>query len=428
MKLSRKTAVIAGVGVVIIGLAIWQITRKSQEEEPRTVSVLRRTVTQDVSFTGAVQAQDTALLGFESVGTVSQVLAEVGEAVAAGQVLVRLDSRATSLELAKARADQASAQEELRLRFLNAEQDWNNTRAENARKVEQARQVVRDAKAKLDQAKEVWQQEVRESGDESVLAKSKFVLVLTDEAAYHAAQQALATAAKTAAKTNEDTRASADVAKEQYAATTQSAGNIAGLSSLEALEELAQVKLAKSVMTAPIAGTVTKLDVQPGQIITAGANIVTVETTDRLELVAQVTESDAAKINPHMEASITFDAYQDSERWLAKVTRVAPAAVIVEGVPTFEVTLELEASDERFKPGLTANIVVHAQEKQGVLAIPRRAVTSRDGQETVRVRQSDGTFTERSVTTGLVGSDGTIEITSGLSEGEQVATGSPATP
>ncbi len=428
MNVSSKTAAIAGVGIVIVGLAIWQFSRQNAPEGPRTVAVERRTITQDISFTGTVQAQETALLGFESVGTVQQVLVEIGETVAAGQVLVRLDSRTAELELAKAAADQASAQEELRLRSVKAEQDWKNTRAENARKVEQARQTVRDAKAKLDQAKEVWQQEVRESGDESVLAKSKFVLVLTDEAAYHAAQQALATAEKTAAKTNEDARAAADVAKEQYAATTQAAGNTAGLASLEALEGLAHVKLAKSVMTAPLAGTITKLDAKIGQIITAGATIATVATTDQVELVAQVTESDAAKINPAMAATVTFDAYPDTEQWRATVVRIAPAAVIVEGVPTFAVTLELPISDQRLKPGLTADIVVHAQKKEGVLAIPRRAVTSRDGQETVRVLQTDGSFTERAVVTGLVGSDGAVEITSGVSEGEQVATGSPNTP
>jgi len=121
-----------------------------------------------------------------------------------------------------------------------------------------------------------------------------------------------------------------------------------------------------------------------------------------------------------MEATISFDALPPQEKWTATVTHISPAASIVEGVPTYEITLELTEKDNRFRPGLTANITVHADTRTNVIAIPRRAVSTKDKEQYVRVVNADGNPQETKITTGLVGSTGLIEVTSGLNEGQLV--------
>ena len=67
---------------------------------------------------------------------------------------------------------------------------------------------------------------------------------------------------------------------------------------------------------------------------------------------------------------------------------------------------------------MTANITIHGDRKDDVLAIPQRAIiTASDGSKSVEV-VSGGKIVNTPVSTGLRGSDGNIEITGGLTEGE----------
>jgi hypothetical protein len=121
-----------------------------------------------------------------------------------------------------------------------------------------------------------------------------------------------------------------------------------------------------------------------------------------------------------MPATVTFNALPGTEQWSANITYVSPAAIIIEGVATYTIKLALNETGNNLKVGLTANIVVPAATKENVLAIPRRAVTIRDQQEYVSVVAHDETIIEKPITTGLVSSDGTVEVTAGLSRGEKV--------
>ena len=121
-----------------------------------------------------------------------------------------------------------------------------------------------------------------------------------------------------------------------------------------------------------------------------------------------------------LPATVTFDALPPQEQWSAVITKISPAAVITEGVPNYEITLLIDQGDAHFRAGLTANITVHADQRTNVLAIPRRAVAIRGDSQFVQVMDSAGQISEHQVTTGLAGSTGTIEIVSGLNEGNQV--------
>ncbi len=407
--------------VIVIALVaggFWFFTRGEKESVYRTVMAERTTVKQDVTFTGKLDARQSATLAFEVGGPVIDVLAALGEKVTAGQALLRVDDRLANLELAKARADQDAAENQKEIAWNAAEVEWEHTKAENAQTLEKARQAVRDAKRELDQQRIVHEQVDGESGDSST-TDSTVLALKVKESAYHAAQEALRVAEKTAAKTDELKRGAADSAQAAYLATVQRSGTVAGLSSLEANEELAAVRLSKATMVAPFDGFVTLVDVDKGEYAAAGVAVVKVETVDDLELTADVPETDAAKLVSGAMATVTFDAYGSAETWPAEVVSVAPAAKIISGVPTFEVTLSLISSDVKFKPGLTANIIVHSAQRDNAIAVPRRAVITQGSREFVRVLDGDATR-EIEVTTGLLGSDGRIEIVSGLTGDEEV--------
>jgi len=75
--------------------------------------------------------------------------------------------------------------------------------------------------------------------------------------------------------------------------------------------------------------------------------------------------------------------------------------------------------DGRIKPGMTANISVKGPSQANVLVIPQRAVISKNGNRFVRVLKGKE-IVETEVKTGLRGSDGNVEITDGLKNGDIV--------
>jgi len=408
---------------IIVAVATVIFIRSGQDTDaPRTITVERRDVTQDVSFTGRLQSQGTAELSFEVAGTISEVLVDVGDEVEPGQVLARLNTTATNLAIAKANADQVATEEETRRSWQKTEDEWVNTKAANDQTLATKRQDVTDAKAELDQDRATFAQTVNENGDDSSVTGTAEGTVLAATTKWNAAKKALDESIKTTNKSTASARAAADVAKAKYKATKQTAPSVAGLSSLQATEALARYKITQSTILAPFPGIITTREADPDEYATAGTTIVTVQTVGSLELTADVPETDAVKLASGLPATVTFDAFSLTNQWSATISRTAPAAKIIEGVPTYQITLQLDNSDQRLKAGLTANITVHADFRAGVFAIPRRAVISRGTEQFVRLLSSDGQITEQAITTGLIGSDGAIEVVSGLSARDQVIT------
>ena len=70
---------------------------------------------------------------------------------------------------------------------------------------------------------------------------------------------------------------------------------------------------------------------------------------------------------------------------------------------------------------MTANIIITTDFRKDVLTIPQRAVSHKQGKEIAKI-PLDNTFQEIEIKTGLKGSDGTIEVLSGLNQGDKVIT------
>ena len=113
------------------------------------------------------------------------------------------------------------------------------------------------------------------------------------------------------------------------------------------------------------------------------------------------------------------NAYGDGVEFFATVAAIDPAETIRDGVSTYRSILEFSNDDPRVRVGMTANITITTAEKENVIAIPRAVVMDDGNGQYVYVKEGESIGT-RQVTTGLVSSLGTIEITSGLEEGDVV--------
>lgn len=181
----------------------------------------------------------------------------------------------------------------------------------------------------------------------------------------------------------------------------------------------ARDKLSDHFLTAPFDGVVSNIVPRLGEHILANQVVATLISEKGFEIEANVPEADIAKIKVGDLATLTLDAYGSDTVFKASVFSIDPAETKIEGLSTYKVVLHFTENDPRIKSGLTADILILTESKSDVLVVPQRAVFRKNGGQFVRVLKNDE-MVEVSVETGLRGSDGNVEILSGLGKGDRV--------
>lgn len=176
--------------------------------------------------------------------------------------------------------------------------------------------------------------------------------------------------------------------------------------------------LAKASLSSPIAGIITKYDTKTGEIVNSGTPVISVISADDLQIDANVSEVNIGKIAIGNPVSITFDAFP-GKTFTGSVVYIDPGETLVDGVVNYKVTINFDKGTELVKSGLTANLVIKTATKDNVLIVPQYAVYKKDGISFVKKVIGKNT-SETPVTVGFTGNDGSIEVVSGLSEGDVV--------
>jgi RND family efflux transporter MFP subunit len=182
----------------------------------------------------------------------------------------------------------------------------------------------------------------------------------------------------------------------------------------------AQATLGRTILRSPIDGIVSRIDPEVGEIVSANSPVAAVLNQAGFKIEAQLPEADLPKVKVGDKATFTLDSYGNDLVLSAVIIAIEPAEKVIDGVSTYKITAEPKNAADKIRSGMTANLTIETATKENVLVLPQRAIINKDGARMVRLTLDSGTTTERRVETGLRGSDGNIEITSGLSEGERV--------
>jgi len=202
--------------------------------------------------------------------------------------------------------------------------------------------------------------------------------------------------------------------------------------------------LSKTTMRAPMAGIVTALPVEEGEVAVigtmnnAGTVLMTIADMSVVEAVMEVDETDVPSVKVGQRASVTIDAYPN-KTFPGLVTEVASSPIKRNGVTAsgsteavnFEVKIQVENPPPDVRPGFSASADIITGTRAKALAIPIQALVVREkpgstpgkpqDEEGVFVHQN-GTVKFETVKTGLSG-DSMIELVSGAKEGQQIVTG-----
>ncbi len=169
-------------------------------------------------------------------------------------------------------------------------------------------------------------------------------------------------------------------------------------------------------ITSPIDGEVVEVLVDSDDIVTSGTPLVEVADFREFEVVVDVDELEISSLSPGMPVEIELDALPE-RIFDGEIFDIARSGEVQSGVTTFPVTVRLAAQPGMLE-GMSADITVEIDRREGTLSVPAEAVTTSDGISTVRVVTSEGPEVRR-VEIGL--SDGVrTEILDGLSEGDEV--------
>lgn len=178
-----------------------------------------------------------------------------------------------------------------------------------------------------------------------------------------------------------------------------------------------------TIIRAPSAGTVTKVDVKVGEQATALKPIVTLQDVSNLYVEANISEANIAQVQSGQAVTYTFDALGPDKTFSGTVTTIDPASTVVSGVVNYKVTASV-GDPTNVRPGMTANMSILVGKKAAVISVPQRSIVEKNGKKFVRVitDAKKQTYTETEVTTGLEADGGVVEVVSGLSEGQTIVT------
>ena len=317
----------------------------------------------EYTATGTIRSATSSALGAQISGTVREIRVQPGDRVQRGEVLALLDDRTPSAQLASADA------------------------------------AVAASRAGLDEVEEA-------------LAAATVQRKLA-EATYHRYQQLLARnsvtqqefdGAQAAYKSAVAHEAAAAARKQQMEAQGQAA---------QSQREAAQTMFSYSKIVSPIDGLVTAKLVDAGTLVMPGTPMFTVEDTAHYRLEANVSEDMLSRIRVRQQAQVTTD----QRRFSGTVAEVVPAADPASRTFVVKIALPAPCSCRSGEYGTAAFAIGELK----ALAIPRTAIVDRGQLEGVYVVRSNGLTEYRLVKTGRT-LDDHVEILSGLSDGDEIAT------
>ncbi|HEX7973361.1 MAG TPA: efflux RND transporter periplasmic adaptor subunit [Anaerolineales bacterium] len=431
-----------------LGLRYLQTPKQASAANLSTATVTRGTITAAVSAAGTVRTSQSAQVSWQTGGQVGSVTVKVGDQVTAGQTLAALDP-------AQLPASILSAQQNL----INAKKTLNNLQTSRVSSA-QAQQAVLQAQQALDTAKaqasgltgstnnsqdtidQLYAKYlIAQSSVDKAQARYNELAHLADDnirkaqglSALASAKQARDTAlanynnAKAAPSTQNIALANANVTVaqaqlESAQATWQQVQNGGvnpdDLAAAQAAVAAAQATLNQVQITAPFTGTITDLQVQPGDLVSSGKYALRIDNLAGIFVDIQVAEVDINNIKLGQTAQLTFDAVPN-KTYNGKVANIGQVGASTQGVVNFTVTVQITNPDASIKSGMTAAVNIDIAQHTNVLVVPSRAIRNTGGQRSVTVLFEGQQFSVP-VTVGLT-SDSQTEVSSDqLKEGDEV--------
>jgi len=171
---------------------------------------------------------------------------------------------------------------------------------------------------------------------------------------------------------------------------------------------------------APQDGVVYALSAADGMYLQPDNRAMSLADTSTVWLLVDVFERDMGLLTNDMRAEARFD-HLPGQAFTGEIDYIFPE--LDAETRTLRVRLRFDNSDGLLRPNMFANVALVPSEARQALTVPSEAVIRTGRAERVILKQADGSFRPRLVTTGLrggFGAGGRTEIVQGLAPGQEV--------
>ncbi len=165
-------------------------------------------------------------------------------------------------------------------------------------------------------------------------------------------------------------------------------------------------------------GVIAHLGVREGIYVTPATDIMSVAQLDRVWVLAEVFERQAAWVRPGQQATVELD-YLPGETLSGVVDYVYPELDPV--TRTLKVRLRFDNETRMLRPNMFARVVIEGDAVENIVHVPREAVIRGGSGSRVVIALGDGRFRSRSVWVGIESGD-RVAIRRGLEAGDEVVT------
>ena len=331
--MSKRGKVVLGSSLAVLIAIVLAIVNAKRDKgvEVRFEGVTRRDLVAVVTASGQIQPKRKVDISADITGRITHLAVSEGDLVRRGQFLLEIDPTIYQANLQRARAAVASAEASVVQAAANGEQ---------ARRALERTTDLRAQNANLVSEEQLEQ------------AQTAFDVA-----------EALATAA----------RHQVDQARAAY--------------------QEARDQLGKTRLIAPIAGRITRLAVEEGEVAVPGTFsretglLLTVSDLSVIQALVKVDETDVVRLHLDDSVDVSIDAFPDTT-FVGRVTKIRDSAILTggaSGVPNqsdravdYEVEVTLDKPPADVRPDLSATARIVTDTRDSVLAIPIIALTVRE--------------------------------------------------
>lgn len=328
-KVFRSKWTWIGLGVVILAVAI-VATLQGKKGRTQSVTLTQarvKDVVQKVKAPGGIEARTTVKISADIPGRVIRLAVEEGDLVRRGQLLLEIDNTQYLSNVRQTQASMTGAQARL----------------------ERTRAALRLAEQAYQRRKALFERKLLSQNE---MDQAENLLL--------------------------DARTEAAAAREEKAR-------------LDAALTGARDNLSKTTYRSPIDGRIVGLNIEEGEIVVVGTmnnpgtQILSVADLSRMQVLADVDETDVIDVRVGQRVKITVDALPDTS-FDGTVTEVGNSATraatgSTQGETNFDVEVLFEQTVPEVRPGMTADVEIEVKRADKALAVPIQAVVIRQPED-----------------------------------------------
>jgi HlyD family secretion protein len=334
----------AVLAAAVAGYAWFKSGGNGQDPQYRVARVERGPLTAVVVASGTLNAVTTVQVGSQISGQVKEIYADFNSPVKQDQIIARIDPATFELRVNQARADLDAAQSAVAVARSGL--------AAQQAEVGRVKVSLLDAQRDYERKKSLVERNFISPAD---LEKAQSVLASTREQL-------------------KSVQAQIRVVEAQVNSA------LAAVKQRQSLLKQAQVDLERTIIRAPVDGTVILRNVDAGQTVAASLQAPVLFTIARdlrdMQVEAAIDEADVGRLRPGQVASFTVDAFP-RRSFSGEIVQIRKSPVNVQNVVSYTVVISARNPDLALLPGMTANVRIVVEHRENALKVPNAALRFR---------------------------------------------------